>query len=156
MYKRQALATETKIDSQVAATSFQTIDDENVNRADYDPANDTTKNVQVASFTDAKQTAGSDFTPIPSSPMEYYQAGLKAIADQNLDEARSYLIRAWDGRQQLDDVTQQSIQDQLARLTARNNTSQPATALLQDRGSKDIDAARQLQAEVFRLSLIHI
>ena len=144
-----ALATETKIDSQVAATSFQTIDDENVNRAGYDPATDTTKNIQVG-FTDTKQAAGSNFAPIPSSPMEYYQAGLKAIADQNLDEARSYLIRAWDGRQQLDDVTQQSIQDQLARLTARSTTSQPATALLQNRGSKDIDAARQLQAEVFR------
>ena len=147
-----SLASETKIDSQVAPTSYEMIDDENVNRAGYDPSTDTTKNVQVASFTDVKEeTAGSNFAPIPSNPMEYYRAGLKAIADQNPTEARNYLIRAWDGREQLDDVTQQSIQDQLARLNIRNDsTSQRATANLQGRGSKDIEAFRQLQAEVFR------
>ena len=104
-----SLAAETKIDSQVAPTSYEMIDDENVTRAGYDPDKDTTKNIQVG-FTDAKdQAAGSNFAPIPSNPMEYYRAGLKAIADQNPEEARTYLVRAWDGRQQLDDVTQQSI-----------------------------------------------
>ena len=145
-----SLAVETKVDPQVAPTSYEMIDDENVERAAYDPANDTTKNVQVA-FTDDKQATGSNFAPIPSNPMEYYQAGLKAIADQNPEEARNYLIRAWEGRQQLDGVTQQSIQDQLNRLNIRNSsTSQPATANLQGRGSNDIEAFRQLQSEVFR------
>ncbi len=143
------VATSAKVDSQVAQTSYEMIDDENVNRAGYDPANDTTKNVQVA-FTDAKQEIDSSFAPIPSNPMEYYRAGLKAIADRNPEEARSYLVRAWDGREALDDVTQQSIQDQLARLNIQNKTSQPATANLQRRGSQDIEAFRQLQAEVFR------
>ena len=147
-----SLASDTKVDSQVAPTSYEMIDDENVTRAAYDPATDTTKNVQVASFTDVNdQASESNFAPIPSNPMEYYRAGLKAIADQNPEEARNYLIRAWDGRQQLDDVTQQSLQDQLARLNVRDSaTSQPATANLQGRGSKDVEAFRQLQAEVFR------
>ena len=149
-----SLAAETKIDSQVAPTSYEVVDDENVTRAGYDPATDTTKNVQVASFTDVKEAAsatGSNFAPIPSNPMEYYRAGLKAIADQNPEEARNYLVRAWEGRQELDDVTQQSIQDQLSRLNIKNEaTSQTATANLQGRGSKDIEAFRKLQAEVFR------
>ena len=143
-------ANELKVDSQIAAKPYEAISDENVSHAGYDPANDTTKNVPVVNFSDAKDVATSDFAPIPSSPMEYYQAGLKAIADQNLEEARSYMIRAWDGRQQLDDITQQSIQDQLARLNVRNHASQPATAYLQGRDSRDIEAFRQLQAEVFR------
>ena len=148
-----AFAAETKIDSQVAPTSFEMVDDENVVRAGYDPATDTTKNVQVASFADIEQdspAAAGNFAPIPSSPMEYYRAGLTALADQNPEEARNYLSRAWAGREQLDDVTQQSIQDQLSRLNIKNNTSQPATANLQARGSNDIEAFRQLQAEVFR------
>ena len=148
------LAADTKIDSQVAPTSYDMVDDENVVRAGYDPAEDTTKNVQVASFPDVAQqnsAAGSNFAPIPSSPMDYYRAGLKAIADQNMDEARNYMTRAWEGRQQLDAMTQQSVQDQLARLSVRNDaSSQQATAQLQGRGSNDIEAFRQLQAEVFR------
>jgi len=147
-----SLAAETKIDPQVAPTSYEMVDDENVVRAGYDPSTDTTKNVQVA-FTDGKQQSAvsSNFAPIPSNPMEYYRAGLKALADQHPEEARNYLVRAWEGRQQLDDVTQQSIQDQLSRLSIRNeSTSQPATAQLQGRGSNDIEAFRQLQAEVFR------
>ena len=60
------------------------------------------------------------------------------------------MVRAWEGRQALDDVTQQSIQDQLARLNVSNNANQPATADLQRRGSNDLEAFRQLQAEVFR------
>ena len=146
------LAADTKIDSQVAPASHEMVDDENVTRAAYDPANDTTKNIQVSNFTDVKdQASGSNFAPIPSNPMEYYRAGLKALADQNPEEARSYLIRAWEGRQQLDDVTQQSIQDQLNRLNIRDSsTSQPATANLEGRGSNDIEAFRQLQSEVFR------
>ena len=147
-----AMAAETKIDSQVAPTSYEMVDDENVSRAGYDPANDTTKNVQVSNFNDVQDGAtGSNFAPIPSNPMEYYRAGLKAIADQNPEEARNYLIRAWEGREQLDNVTQQSIQDQLTRLNIRNeSTSQRATANLQGRGSKDMETFRQLQSEVFR------
>ena len=146
-----SLASETKIDSQVAPTSYEMVDDENVVRAGYDPANDTTKVVQVASFTDDKQATDSNFAPIPSNPMEYYKAGLKALADQNPEEARNYLGRAWEGRQQLDDVTQQSIQDQLSRLNiSKDATSRTATANIQGRGSNDIEAFRQLQAEVFR------
>ncbi|MDB2687200.1 hypothetical protein N9Y42_08300 [Mariniblastus sp.] len=145
-----ALAAETKVDPQVEQASHDVVDDENVFRADYDPANDTTKVVQIG-FTDDKQATSSNFAPIPSNPMEYYRAGLKAIADQDLKEARNYLIRAWEGRQQLDDVTQQSIQDQLARLNMKNEaTSQRATADLQGRDSNDIEAFRQLQSEVFR------
>ena len=146
------LAAQTKVDSQVAATSYEMIDDENVNRAGYDPTNDTTKNVQVTLSDDNQDTTAvtSSFAPIPSNPMEYYRAGLKAIADQNPEEARAYMVRAWEGRQALDDVTQQSIQDQLARLNVSNNANQPATADLQRRGSNDLEAFRQLQAEVFR------
>ena len=147
-----ALAAQTKVDSQVASASHETIDDENVNRAGYDPTNDTTKNVQVA-FSDAKEDSPAvtaSFAPIPSNPLEYYRAGLKAIADQNPEEARAYMVRAWEGRESLDDVTQQSIQDQLARLTISNNANQPATADIQRRGSNDLEAFRQLQAEVFR------
>jgi len=148
-------AVQTNVDSKVAATSYEMIDDENVSRAGYNPATDTTKNVQVTRLSDDQQgTAGSSFAPIPSNPMEYYRAGLKAIADQNPEEARAYMVRAWEGRQSLDDVTQQSIQDQLARLNIKNNSSQPATANLQRRGSKDIEAFRQLQSEVFRERVI--
>ena len=145
-------AAQPKVDSQVAATSYEMIDDENVNRAGYDPTNDTTKNVQV-NLSDDNQgttTVTSTFAPIPSNPMEYYRAGLKAIADQNPEEARAYMVRAWEGREVLDDVTQQSIQDQLARLNVSNSANQPATADLQRRGSNDLEAFRQLQAEVFR------
>ena len=150
-----ALAAQAKVDSQVAPTSYEVIDDENVNRAGYDPTNDKTKNVQI-SFADVKDDdkAGSTFAPIPSNPMEYYRAGLKAIADQNPEEARAYMVRAWEGRETLDAVTQQSIQDQLTRLNIKNDSSQPATANLQRRGSKDIEAFRQLQAEVFRERVI--
>ena len=68
-----ALAAQAKVDSQVAPTSYEVIDDENVNRAGYDPTNDKTKNVQI-SFADVKDDdkAGSTFAPIPSNPMEYY------------------------------------------------------------------------------------
>ena len=72
----------------------------------------------------------------------------KSLADQKPEEAKSYLTRAWEGRQQLDDVTQQSIQDQLARLTVSNAAAQPATANLQP-GRKDVEAFRALQKEVF-------
>ena len=141
---------QTNVDSQVARSSYEMIDDENVNRASYDPTTDKTKNIQVGFSDDSKTTTvNSSFAPIPSNPMEYYRAGLKAIADQNPEEARAYMVRAWEGRETLDDVTQQSIQDQLARLNVRNNSSQPATANLQRRGSND-EAFRQLQAEVFR------
>jgi len=82
------------------------IDDENVNRASYDPTTDKTKNIQVGFSDDSKTTTvNSSFAPIPSNPMEYYRAGLKAIADQNPEEARAYMVRAWEGRETLDDVT---------------------------------------------------
>lgn len=144
-----AMPSDTKFDSSVQATQFE-LEDENVAQASYDPSNDTTKNVQVG-FSNVRQdkdaTNGS-FAPIPSTPMEYYRAGLKAIADQNSEEARNYLIRAWEGRLQLDDVTQQSIQDQLARLNITNSNAKPATANLQ-RGQKAIQAFREIQKEVF-------
>ena len=61
------LAAQTKVDSQVAATSYEMIDDENVNRAGYDPTNDTTKNVQVTLSDDNQDTTAvtSSFAPIP-------------------------------------------------------------------------------------------
>ena len=138
----------TKFDPSVKATQFE-MEDENVAQASYDPTKDTTRNIQVG-FSDVRQEAATNgtFAPIPSTPMDYYRAGLKAIADQNPEEARNYLIRAWEGRLELDDVTQQSIQDQLARLNVKNSNAKPASANLQ-RGQKAVEAFRVLQKEVF-------
>jgi general secretion pathway protein D len=145
-------------DAAVQQTTFDGLDDENVAQASYDPAEDNTKVVQVASFTDVRQDDGrgaipqtnGSFAPIPSSPMDFYRSGLKALSERKTEDARNYLVRAWEGRDQLDGVTQQSIQDQLTRLNIKNPTAKAATANLQGRGAKDVEAFRQLQAEVFR------
>lgn len=129
----------------------------NVMQASYDPANDSTKNI-MASATVAEGEDASRFNPIPKSALEYYRAGLRALDDNNSDEARAYLAKAWENRQELDGLTQQSIQDQLQRLTMSN--SQVPSGVSQSpveaaSGSEDVRSQQQslfrkLQSEVFR------
>ena len=112
-----------------------------------------------------RDTNPTEFSPIPGNARESYRLGLQALNDNNPEEARQQLERAWANRDQLDGMTRQSIQDQLTRLTM----SKPAqTAVTENLTDNVVDGAlvtaidpadpsaqqradfRKLQSEVFR------
>ena len=90
-------------------------------QADYNPSNDNTYNTTVSGMSEG--SASSQYSPVAVDARESYQLGLKAIQAKDSQAARMYMERAWNHRDQLDGVAQQSIQDQLTRLTI----SQPAS-----------------------------
>ncbi|MFK7766740.1 MAG: hypothetical protein AB8B55_05925 [Mariniblastus sp.] len=131
-------------------------------QADYDPSSDTTANVTASADTSVfdSQTTSQMFNRIPKNANEYYRSGLQALDAGKPTEARSYFERAWENQAQLDDVTRQSLQDQLTRLTMSSNpvrqasSSMPVAAAptqeLDAIQSEQRSAFRSLQTEVFR------
>ncbi len=132
----------------VIAASFEsTTADDVVVQAAYDPDSDTTKNVQVAGVAhagaDAEVARISEFTPIPNKANQLYQAGVQALAANDREAAREYLQMAWQYRTQLDDATEQSLQDQLNGLVdppANHSTSSEFQALPQPPADAITDA----------------
>ena len=116
-------------------------------QADYDPAKDKTQNVAASATTDAD----SSFNRIPKSANEFYRSGLRSLDDNNPLEARAYFEKAWNNRDQLDQVTLQSLQDQLQRLTISNAGKQrmQEQAYPDSQASRMVDA-RSEQQELFR------
>ncbi len=117
-----------KIGGGVMPASYQKVDNQGVIQADYYPDRDTTRNVTV-SMSDTKSTDIDDrlakfpeFNPIPSRGMQLFRSGLQALDAKDHDGAREYFQMAWQYREQLDQTTQQSIQDNLTRL-ARNTSA---------------------------------
>jgi general secretion pathway protein D len=125
--------------------------------ADYDSSKDATENVMAsATFSDSEETAPK-FNPIPNSAKEFYLSGLRALDEKSPEDARAYFERAWNGRDQLDGATRQSIQDQLSRLTMSKPEmrAMPASQASQsiDLGearSQQTDTFRKLQSEIFK------
>ena len=138
-------------------------------QADYDPANDTTENIAASAAESATEspadsevdsaTDSQDFTPkfnpIPNNAKDFYRSGLQALDDKNPVEARAYFERAWQNHEQLDDITRQSIQDQLTRLTMADPSIQTASQASQEIDLGDARAQqnamfKKLQSEIFR------
>ena len=153
----KAMASAAKIDPAVRQTSL--IDGDNtgsVATADYRPETDKTKNVSVG-FNDDTNGISSPAAKIPSTSIEMYRAGLEAIRVGNTAEAKNYMHRAWQNRETLDEVTKQSLQDQLLKLSQRDKSltnyatqatqNQPVQRNLQE---QDVATFRDLQRQVIR------
>jgi len=156
----------------VVPASFEHVEDRSVKgtranrvvQADYDPATDKTYNTTVAGF--GQDANDSNFGQMPkNNAREFYRLGLQAIDSQNPTAARQYMERAWANRDQLDGMTRQSIQDQLARLTISKPAATPVPAALSggrvdavqvsavdpvDPTALQRSEFRKLQSEVFR------
>ncbi|MEM9943034.1 MAG: hypothetical protein AAF939_15835, partial [Planctomycetota bacterium] len=125
-------------------------------QASYDPASDTTANVTASAN---KDVADSRFNRIPSSALDFYRSGLKSLDEKKPTEARAYFEKAWNSRDQLDELTQQSIQDQLTRLTMSKPTAGPSDNVIPATQASTSMASpsfqqqslfRKLQSEVLR------
>ena len=110
-----------------AAVSYEeTQNNPRVVQADYDPAKDTTKVVQVAAHAALPGNAANTFpgptttTTPPATPenvgMRFYEAGITALRANDLATARQEFEQAWENRSQLDENTLQTVQDQLSNL----------------------------------------
>ena len=171
-----------QFDPAVVPTAFnsQSLDQapNQVVQANYDPAKDKTENVTASADSSILDSQPTDpmFNRIPNNATDFYRSGLQELANGNPAEARVYFERSWDNRTQLDEVTRQSLQDQLTRLTMTRNPVQQASTTLpvgsmrlgtvpaQDLGSVQADqrnaldsvqadqrsAFRKMQTEVFQ------
>lgn len=139
-------------DQGVALASGEFMSQPNVVQAGYDPANDSTANVQVAGTED---DAAVGFNRIPKTGPELYQAGIAALTAKNDDEARDYFERALNRSNELDPYVRQSLQDQLTRLTMSAPATRQWTQLasgsteVADASAQTREKFRQLQVEVF-------
>lgn len=153
----KAMASAAKIDPLVRQTAM--IDGDNtgtVSTADYRPGTDKTKNVSVG-FNDDTNGFSSTAAKIPSSAIELYRAGLESMRVGNNTEAKNYMTRAWDGRETLDELTKQSLQDILHKLSQRDKSltnyatqatqNQPVQGDMQE---QDVATFRDLQRQVIR------
>ena len=153
-----------KVDQSVKATKTN-----RVVQADYDPSNDNTYNTTVSGS--SQRQSPNQYSPVLANAREFYRLGLKAIDDKDSRQARMYMERAWEHRNQLDDRTQQAVQDQLTRLTMSQPVGSRALGgtgvktNLSDQGQEAILVSatetddtrfleqaefRELQSEVFR------
>ena len=147
----------------------------NVVQADYNPANDNTRNAQVTAFEPMKIPGSTtqpveredrlarqpQFDPIPSRGMQLYRSGLQALDNSDQPRAREYFEMAWRYQDQLDTATRQAIQDQLTNLSPAAKSPVQQTSGTQEAFSPNntqmanVDANKQavfrkLQGEVFR------
>ena len=136
-------------------------------QADYDPSTDTTTNIAASADTSVldAQSRSQAFSRLPNDAPDFYRLGMQALDNKNPAEARSYFERAWKNNAQLDDVTRQSLQDQLMRLTTTgtaNPVRQASTTMplgtvpsqqageLEGVRTQQQTAYRSLQTEVFK------
>ncbi|MGB7328993.1 MAG: hypothetical protein WBD31_29200, partial [Rubripirellula sp.] len=153
----KAMNAVTQLDANVRPT--QMVDGDGVGRvetAQYDPTADTTRNVAVSLNDDGNGFASKQPAKLPSTAIELYRAGLESIREGNTTDAKNYMKRAWNDRASLDASTQQSLQDQLLKLSQSDESkknfatiasrNQPIQNNLQQ---QDLEAFRALQKEVF-------
>ena len=126
-------------------------------QAGYDPAKDTTRVVQVASMEELDQTdVASNINRLPRSGMEYYNAGLQALAANDRDSAIELFQLAWKNRSDLDGSVRKAIKDQIERLAPdsevlKASLASQETEIMQPRSLDDQrEGFRQLQSEIFR------
>ncbi len=110
----------------VIAANFENSNVDGVIQADYYPENDTTHNVPATATAHAGVEPGTvsipEFIPIPSKAMQLYESGMNAVKSGDRAGARGFFQLAWQERDQLDETTQQSIQDQLSTATESMET----------------------------------
>lgn len=138
-------------------------------QANYDPNNDSSKNVAASVDLAPNNTptnsgmAKTKFNPIPKTAHGFYISGLQALDNKNPAEARAYFERAWNNRDQLDELTIQSVQDQLTNLTMTQPQKNAAeyyegpvaqasqtTDLAVDTRSQQNAMFKKLQTEIFK------
>ena len=123
-----------------AAVNFEEKVFNQVVQADYDPATDTTRNVQVAhaalpatpatAFPTTPPTTGTPASPAsPASSgnlgmgMQYFETGMAALKANDVTGARQEFEKAWQHRDSLDPARLQTVQDQLSNLPMQNEQS---------------------------------
>ncbi len=126
-------------------------------QAGYDPTRDTTRVVQVASMEELDQTdAAGSINRLPRSGLEYYNAGLQALAANDRESAIDLFQLAWKNRSDLDGSVRQAIRDQIERLAPdseilKASLASQETEIMQPRsGTDQRDGFQQLQSEIFR------
>ena len=146
--KIQGALSKVQYDPSVTPTQMVADAGEGVAQAGYDPTSDTTKNVTVSGREDVDlEGMENRFAKIPTTGIELYQAGLEAKRAGKMSEARQYLARAWENRDQLDAATQQSVQDQLSRLNIQDKSIELASQNQEIQAADDA-VFRALQKEV--------
>jgi general secretion pathway protein D len=145
-------------DPAVLQTTFEDGQANQVVQADYDPSNDTTRNVQVASTSDVETSEiEPEFSPIPNDGLAFYQSGMKAMEAGDETAALAYFLKAWENRQPLNGNQRKAIKDQLTQLMPDTSEIPKATLASQesDIDIKEVDNEyqalfRKLQNEVFK------
>ena len=117
-----------RIGSKVVAAGFENTNAERVVQANYDPENDSTRNVQVTHSSNTGTASPPEFTKIPGKGRQFYDAGMNALRANDLASARQNFELAWQNRENLDASIQQVIQDQLTNLPSENNQEEQLQA----------------------------
>ena len=101
-----------KTKDQVVPVSFEKVSGDNVVQADYYPETDTTRNVAVSATAPVTNMSAVP----PSIAFQQYQAGVQAMQNNDRPTARKYFSAAWKNRKQLDQATEQALEEQLQSL----------------------------------------
>lgn len=127
-----------------AAVSFEEKLANRVVQADYDPAKDTTRNVQVAHAALAVDPSGLPSAPsIPPAPVaptttgspagtiagnnmgiQFFETGMAALRANDIPAARQEFEKAWQHRDSLDPNRLQTVQDQLTNLPTQSSQAE--------------------------------
>ena len=117
----------------VVAAGYTNSNQDGVVQAAYDPANDTTENIQVSALPSTGAAAISstqpEFKKIPGRGRQYFDSAINALKSNDLAAARRFFEMAWENREQLDANLQQTIQDQLTNLPPLDNSGIQAEVL---------------------------
>ncbi len=139
----------------VAASAAMGASGQDVVNANYDPENDSTRNIQVASNGNLNTTTpgitNPGFAKIPGKGQQYFEAGMAALRANDLLAARKNFEMAWQNREQLDAAIQQVVQDNLTSLPTKqeempNSTSQSVNGL-SDNSESQADSTQMLLSD---------
>lgn len=129
-------------------------------QAGYDPAQDTTKVIQVAAEgevdTPAQPIHSGEIIRLPVSGLDYYNEGLQLLAKNDKPAAIEHFQKAWQNREGLDGTVRLAIKTQLEKLAPDSDVlkatlaSQETDLKLDQLKEDQRQAFRELQAEIFK------
>jgi general secretion pathway protein D len=126
-------------------------------QAGYDPAQDTTRVIQVAAEGEIDPPAkAGEIAKLPVTGLDFYNEGVKSLAKNDKTAAVDYFQKAWQNREALDGTVRLAIKTQLEKLAPdsavlRATQASQETELKLDQLKEDQRKAfSDLQREIFK------
>jgi general secretion pathway protein D len=149
-------ASQTGLSVPSAAPAVASKGNNRVVQAAFDPAADTSKVIQVAAESEIESSSVANVEKLPVTGLDFYNAGVKALARNDKKAAVDHFQSAWKNRDALDGTVRLAIKTHLEKLAPESEVlkatlaSQETDLKLDSIKEDQRKAFSELQSEIFK------